>query len=487
VNQATMDIYEAGTMEEVVAFRRGERLVVSELDGFRQEAVAFATGNTSVAINASERTCRDREIFVRIRAAIAPTHVDDWSLVLTVVEDITESARAEQSLRESQAQLKNAQRMARLGHWVWDEVADEMESFSDELTEIYGLSPEEFPARLRDISKLYHPEDRDRALKVFDDARRAGAGYEIEYRVVRPDGHVRHVREIAETMHDRDGRLVRTIGTSQDITDFKRAEEELRKATDQAELANRAKSDFLANMSHELRTPLNAIIGFSEIIADGVFGPIGNPKYLEYAKNINESGVHLLDLISDILDLSKIEAGRLDLDDEELDLRRVINLCVVVVKERADAGGLGIEVNTPENLPHIRADGRSFKQILLNLLSNAVKFTPPGGRVTVEVQYEPREGYVIAVSDTGIGIPPEALELVFTPFGQVDNILTRKHEGTGLGLPLARALVEAHGGKLEIESDLEHGTTITVRMPPERAVRRGDPVPDLSDAATGGG
>ena len=243
-------------------------------------------------------------------------------------------------------------------------------------------------------------------------------------------------------------------------------------ARDQAELANRTKSEFLANMSHELRTPLNAILGFSELMGNATLGPLGNPKYVEYTKDINDSGRHLLALINDILDLSKIEAGKLELDEEDIDVARAIRSCMVLVKERARNGGVKLLTDLPDGLPALHADERKLKQILVNLLSNAVKFTPAGGSVTVKAWFRPDSGFVIQVADTGVGIALDDIPKALTPFGQVDSRLDRKYEGTGLGLPLTKSLIEKHSGSLDLQSEVGAGTTVTVRFPPERMVPR---------------
>ena len=269
----------------------------------------------------------------------------------------------------------------------------------------------------------------------------------------------------------------RVVELKIEVTERGRAEEALRAskarlviARDEAELANRTKSEFLANMSHELRTPLNAILGFSELMGKATLGPLGNPKYEEYTKDINDSGRHLLALIQDILDLSKIEAGKLELDEEGIDVAMTIRSCMVLVKERAGNGGVKLITDVPQELPALHADKRKLKQILVNLLSNAVKFTPAGGTVTIRTWFRTDDGYVFQVADTGIGIALEDIPKALAPFRQIDGDLNRKYEGTGLGLPLTKALTEMHGGSLDLQSEEGAGTTVTVRFPKERIV-----------------
>jgi PAS domain S-box-containing protein len=269
-----------------------------------------------------------------------------------------------------------------------------------------------------------------------------------------------HVIELEAAKHQYQAQGIRLADLAEDLA----------VARDQAEGSNRAKSEFLALMSHELRTPLNAIIGFSEIIKSEMMGPVGNPKYGEYASDVFDSGQHLLGLINDILDLSKIEAGRMEFDETDVDVAEVIASCLRLVTERAIKGGVRIETEIPDDLAALRIDERKLKQILLNLLSNAVKFTPSGGSVTVKTWLSPDSGFVLQVADTGVGIALEDIPKALTPFGQVDSRLDRKYEGTGLGLPLTKSLVEKHGGSLELQSEVGVGTTVTVRLPKERAV-----------------
>ena len=241
-------------------------------------------------------------------------------------------------------------------------------------------------------------------------------------------------------------------------------------ARDEARAADRAKSEFLAAMSHELRTPLNAIIGFSEIIKDETFGPVGSIQYRDYGSDIHESGQHLLGLINDILDLSKIESGTDELHEDKIEIPEIIRSALMLVGHRADQGGVKLELELADQLPALRADERKLKQILVNLLSNAVKFTDAGGEVALWAWCRMGSGYVFQIVDTGIGIAPEDIPKALSRFGQVDGDLNRQYEGTGLGLPLTKALVEQHGGVLDLQSQVGVGTTVTVRFPAERIV-----------------
>jgi two-component system cell cycle sensor histidine kinase PleC len=234
-------------------------------------------------------------------------------------------------------------------------------------------------------------------------------------------------------------------------------------AKEMAEKSNRMKSAFLANMSHELRTPLNAIIGFSEIIEKEIFGA-GLPRYRDYAADVHGAGQHLLSLINDILDISKAEAGKLDLHIEPVDLGDLIEECARLVSGQATEQELRVTLGIAV-LPPMLIDRRRTKQILLNLLSNAIKFTPKGGAVSIQADRDPTGRVVFCVRDTGIGIAPDKIALAFEPFGQIDSHLAREVEGTGLGLPLVKKLIELHDGEVRLESVLKKGTSVFISFP----------------------
>ena len=294
----------------------------------------------------------------------------------------------------------------------------------------------------------------------------------IEYKVRSADGRVVHMRNMLTVIDSRskDGKSTRVAqGYLLDITEMKTAQVTLDEARRGAEQANKSKSEFLANMSHELRTPLNSVIGFAEVMKDEVFGSIGE-RYKEYAESVHTSGQHLLSLINDVLDLSKIEAGKIELVEEETDISVVLSKCRQLLHERASQAGLHIRLEIPAPLPFVIVDGRRIKQVILNLMSNAVKFTPPGGRLTLRAELQAPRGLLISVGDTGIGMTKEEVDVALEQFGQIDSELSRQHEGTGLGLPIARSLAELHGGDLEVESKKDVGTTVTLWLPMQRIV-----------------
>lgn len=270
-------------------------------------------------------------------------------------------------------------------------------------------------------------------------------------------------------IRDDNGNSTHFVSSHSDITMRKEAEVALREALHKTEIANKAKSELMANMSHELRTPLNAIIGFSDLIISETFGKLQNKEYAEYIDLINNSGRHLLEIINDILDVSAIEAGRVELSEDVVSMSNVISTVTRLINQRAEEGKVSISSEISEDAPDLIADERRVKQIILNLLSNAVKFTPEQGTVTIKYFADKQMRPVLVVEDNGIGMNESELNLALSQFGQVDGGLNRKNEGSGLGLPLTMGLVELHDAQMNIESEKERGTTVSVIFPIERS------------------
>lgn len=310
-----------------------------------------------------------------------------------------------------------------------------------------------------------------------------GLVVEREVTVPQPEGKDRVVLLQKFPVRGSSGEIIGIGSIGTDLTENYRANEALREAKESAEIANRTKSEFLANMSHELRTPLNAIIGFSEILQNQLFGPIEQQQYQEYIDDINTSARHLLEILNDILDMSKVESGEYMLDDEVFPCHDELSRCLRLVREKANRQGLNVSLVEREAGLELRADRRVFKQVLLNLLSNAVKFTPQGGQITVAVGRGGKGDLQIEIQDTGIGIAPEDIDRVLQPFGQADSSLSRTVEGTGLGLSLVQRFMQLHGGDLELESEVGKGTIARVSFPVARVSHGADdPVSATAEA-----
>ncbi len=372
--------------------------------------------------------------------------------------------------RENEQRFKDFANAASDWFWEMDETLH-FSYFSPRFEKVSGVSPQALLGKTwRAFSDISIRSEADtqyvEALRTHMPFR----NFEFSYR--RADGEMSYQSANGNPIFNENGRFMGYRGTGRDVTASHLAGEQLRIAKEQAEAANRAKSEFLANMSHELRTPLNAINGFSELMISSVEATPGADKLVGYAKDINESGQHLLQVINDILDLSKIEAGKLELYEDTLDVAVLLKSCMTIINERIQERGLTFTCDIPEESFYLWGDERKLKQILINLLSNAVKFTPEGGSVTLEVSGSDDCSVSFKVIDSGIGMSPASIPQIMEPFTQVDSRLSRKYEGTGLGLPLTKALVELHGGRLELTSQLGEGTVAFVCLPPERRVLR---------------
>ena len=333
---------------------------------------------------------------------------------------------------------------------------------SEGARELFGVSPEEILADPNALFARHGPEYRADFRERLLAASREMKMWDVEADIITRDGERKFTHAIARPRREPDGSVL-WDGIILDAT-------RLRRARDEAEEANRSKSEFLANMSHELRTPLNAILGFSDAMQIELFGPLGDHRYADYVKSINESGRHLLGIITDILDMAKIESGKDALHEEEVDLAELLRAVIGLVSERAAAGAIDLQLQIPDDLPRLWADARKLKQIVVNLMANGVKFTPECGSVGLKAWCSPDSGLVIQIRDSGIGIAPDNIAKALMRFGQVDSNLRRNYEGTGLGLPLAKALTELHGGSLDLQSRVGEGTTVTVRLPATRIV-----------------
>ncbi len=397
---------------------------------------------------------------------------------LGIGTNITERHKAETALRDTERRFRSFVENMRHIIFCHGEKGTGQHGYTFQQAYIAGADAEKMTGTIRngvaDIDGWYasiHPDDRAYYLETERRRKEEGLDYSIDFRIIHPtSGETRWMRENGWTVHD--DRSDRTFFDSYilDITDQKRLEADLREAKEAAEQANSAKSRFMAKMSHELRTPLNAIIGFSQIIEGEAMGPVGNKTYQEYAEHIRTSGQLLLDLIDDLLDMTRIEEDQVVIRDETLVIADIFDEVVALVAILADAKHIRIENHASAAVSKLRADSRALRQMVLNLLSNAIKFTPDHGTVTLNADMT-ADGLSITVSDTGIGIAPQHQDQVLLPFQQVnDHPLTNAQKGTGLGLPIVKSLIELHGGELELQSRPGQGTTVCLKFPADRSV-----------------
>ena len=407
---------------------------------------------------------------------------------------VDDATRLAQSLRTAQRLYNESRRrfhdfVLAASDWVWE--ADEhgrITFISDRITEVLGK-----PARNLIGTSIYElgaDVVEGRSLRDTLAERRPFRGLAIE--IVGTEGRHRFCRVSGIPAFDhRSGHFTGYRGAGTDCTaqfeaeaavmrsqaklermveEIRTKNERLEVALKEAEAAVHAKSEFLANVSHELRTPLNAIIGFTEIMEREMYGPLGHDRYKDYAENVLQSGRHLLAIINDLLDMAKVEAGKLDLNERTIEVGGLVESCLSLMRDRIKQQGLELVLRLPSGGPLLWADERLVKQMLINLLANAVKFTPEGGTITLKGEVTPLRGYDLSVADTGIGIAEDDLATVLAPFGQVESAMNRSHAGTGLGLPLVNAMIRLHGGTLKLESTVGHGTIASLAFPPERVI-----------------
>jgi signal transduction histidine kinase len=440
---ATLGCYGEGDVDRLVAERT---------------AALLSSTATRLEIQFADGSCLE----------VRPRYREGRGLVITAI-DITELKRREAALARQTALLTATLDAIAEGLTVYSPDL-KLVTWNEQATRMLDLPPGIFRvgASLEEITRYFASHayygDGDVDALVAERVQALLSGNARRLESMLPDGRCLEVRP---RYREGFGLVITTI----DITDRKQFELQLRIAKEQAELANRAKTNFLATMSHELRTPLNAIIGFSEIIEDQLLGPIGTEKYLDYVRDIHMSGAHLLEVINDILDLSKVESGKFELLEKGIDLSRVVASTIRLMRDKATRADLSIVTAIPDPSPVIMADERALKQILLNLLSNSIKFTRPGGTITIGTELTPTEDFLITVEDTGIGMSATEIPKALAPFGQLDSSLTRKYAGTGLGLPLVKSLVELHGGTLDLTSTIGVGTRATVCLPAHRVLQ----------------
>lgn len=387
--------------------------------------------------------------------------------VVGTITDVEERRRAELALGEAEKKYRNIVENSSRG--IYQMMPDgQFLSANPALAKILGYgAPEDILRDVGDARSLVYidAQQREKFLRTLlplDTPRT------FEGRVRRKDGTVIWVSDSVRAVKDGEGVLLYYEGGMDDITKRKEAEIALKQAKIESDLSARAKSEFLANMSHELRTPLNAVIGFSEILKDEVFGPLGSKEYTEYSQEIYESGRKLLNVINDILDVSRIEAGERQLNEGVVDLKRVVESCLELMAPRIEANAMEINNRITDKTPRLIGEMHAVMQMLSNLLSNAIKFTPSGGMITLATETTEDGRLRVSVTDTGIGLTDDEIEKALSPFGQVDTEHNRTKSGTGLGLTLVRALVRMHGGEFELFSQKGVGTTATLIFPARR-------------------
>ena len=392
-----------------------------------------------------------------ITIRLSRTTIKDPNSEMLIVSSIEDISQSEKTARV----LNKAQELGNIGHWYLDFVGNEL-NWSDETYRIFGLQPQEFAATYEAFVERIFPDDREAVNSAYSNSVTLDEPYQIEHRVIRPDGTIRYVVERCEHLHGKDGAIIGSIGTVLDITDRKVYEQELQEAKARSDAANRSKSAFIANMSHELRTPLNAILGFSSQLLEATNLTEGQRKHIA---TVNQSGNHLLAMINDILEYSKNESGTTTIHRTTFNLQELVTSVSDMFLIIAHKKGISCTLHMTPDVPlFIESDARKLKQILLNIISNAIKFTDHGG-IALEVTTHTKDQTIqFAVSDTGCGVGSEMIEAIFEPFVQNDGI-KKVEGGTGLGLAISREFARMLGGDLTAQSTLKEGSTFRLSLP----------------------
>ncbi|MDD9901110.1 MAG: PAS domain-containing sensor histidine kinase [Alphaproteobacteria bacterium] len=441
--------------------RHNQQLMFDEL--VRGERQAYRT-ETYLVLGPNKRRA------VEVAFSMLRMTEDKNLRVVGTITDIEKRRRAEDAMREAEQRYRGIYENSISGIYQTSP-GGRFINANPALAEVLGYdSAEDLILSVTDIAKQIYvnPEDREEfEKKILFEGRATG----IEAQVRRKDGEVIWIMESARVVRSAKGGIEYYEGSVWDVTERKEAEDAMLQARIQAEISSRSRMEFLANMSHELRTPLNAIIGFSEIIRDEVMGPIGTDSYKDYAKDIHESGNHLLKVISDILEVSKIETGNRELNQSQFTIARALKSCMTIMSSRIEQSKVEVDLDLGDDLPEIYAEELGFKQIMLNVIGNAIKFTDEGGKVRIHAEIQDSGEMVIDVVDTGIGMTEAEIRKATQPFGKVDNNFSTMKEGTGLGLTIIDSLVRLHEGRFDLISKQGEGTTARITLPAYRVVR----------------